>query len=78
MRICIDTETTGFDPAGGDEILQLSIVDADTKQVLRYTILHSVFTVMAQTSSAFWSILDTPRGCCIRWSIAGRTWTDRR
>lgn len=34
MRICLDTETTGLDPAGGDEILQLSIVDADTKQVL--------------------------------------------
>ena len=34
MRIVIDTETTGLDPAGGDEILQLSIVDADTKQVL--------------------------------------------
>lgn len=34
MRICLDTETTGLDPAGGDEILQLSIIDADTKQVL--------------------------------------------
>ena len=34
MKICIDTETTGLDPAGGDEILQLSIVDADTKQVI--------------------------------------------
>lgn len=37
MRICLDTETTGLDPVpvvGGDEILQLSIVDADTKQVL--------------------------------------------
>ena len=34
MRICLDTETTGLDPAGGDEILQLSIVDSDTKQVI--------------------------------------------
>lgn len=33
MRICLDTETTGLS-VSDDEILQLSIVDADTKQVL--------------------------------------------
>ena len=38
-RIVIDTETTGLYPAGGDEILQLSIVDADTKQVLFDTLI---------------------------------------
>lgn len=34
MRICLDTETTGLDPIGGDAVLQLSIVDADTKKVV--------------------------------------------
>ena len=34
MRIVIDTETTGLNPESGDEILQVSIIDADTKQVL--------------------------------------------
>lgn len=33
MRIVIDTETTGLDPAQ-DEILQLSIIDADTREVI--------------------------------------------
>lgn len=31
-RIVIDTETTGFYPDRGDELLQVAIVDADTKQ----------------------------------------------
>ena len=34
MRIVIDTETTGFHPDQGDEILQVSIIDADTKSVI--------------------------------------------
>lgn len=33
-RIGIDTETTGFYPERGDELLQIAIVDADTKQPL--------------------------------------------
>lgn len=34
MRIVIDTETTGFHPEQGDEILQVSIIDADTQSVI--------------------------------------------
>lgn len=34
MRIVIDTETTGLHPEQGDEILQVSIIDADTEDVL--------------------------------------------
>lgn len=34
MRIVIDTETTGLHPEQGDEILQVSIIDADTKAVI--------------------------------------------
>lgn len=33
-KIVIDTETTGLHPEQGDEILQVSIIDADTKAVI--------------------------------------------
>lgn len=33
-RIVVDTETTGFYPERGDELLQVAIIDADTKQVI--------------------------------------------
>lgn len=39
MNICLDTETTGLNPSF-DEILQLSIIDSNTNEVLLMTTLN--------------------------------------
>lgn len=44
MNICLDTETTGLNPSF-DEILQLSIIDSNTNEVLFNDYFKPQYTV---------------------------------
>lgn len=51
MNICLDTETTGLNPSF-DEILQLSIIDSDTDEVLFYEYFKPAYTVCWEEAQA--------------------------
>ena len=75
MNICLDTETTGLNPSF-DEILQLSIIDSNTNEVLFNDYFKPQYTVCWDEAQAVNGISYDDRSeerrvgkeCRSRWS----------